>query len=273
MYLIKKRSFVPVLKCNEIPTHMAKNHLAIDINTSAVRFVKLNGDFVIQEKNIRFTDKQDYRYKQQLEEFWEQTGWKETDFDDVSLSWSEKQTSLVPVNVFNESDKESIFALSFGRHVQNDEIDYNRLPVQGVVNVFSIPMWVKSFFVVRFPRIVIQHEGTHLIRGVFSGQAFKLKTKLVVHETHFLMLIVQENNVQFYSSFEWNTPEDIVYYYSFSIQQQGKSQLTNEIELAVGAGAELDTEQLKRSLEAIHGTNVQVLTGNHLIEKYQQLCV
>lgn len=252
---------------------MAKNHLAIDINTFAVRFVKLNGDFVIQEKAFRFTDKQDYRYKQQLEEFWEQTGWKEPDFDDISLSWSEKQTTLVPVNVFNESDKESIFVLSFGRQVQNDEIDYNRLPMQGVVNVFSIPLWVKSFFVMRFPRIVIQHEGTHLIRGVFSGQTFKLKTKLVIHEAHFLLLIVQENNLQFYSSFEWSTLEDIVYYYSFSIQQQGKHQLLNEVELAIGAGAELDAAQLKTSLELIHGANIQVLTGNHLIEKYQQLCV
>ena len=189
------------------------------------------------------------------------------------MSCSEKQTTLVPVNVFNESDKESIFVLSFGRQVQNDEIDYNRLPMQGVVNVFSIPLWVKSFFVMRFPRIVIQHEGTHLIRGVFSGQTFKLKTKLVIHEAHFLLLIVQENNLQFYSSFEWSTLEDIVYYYSFSIQQQGKHQLPNEVELAIGAGAELDAAQLKTSLELIHGANIQVLTGNHLIEKYQQLCV
>lgn len=252
---------------------MAKNHLAIDINTSAVRFVKLSGDFVLQEKSFVFTDKQDYRYKQQLEDFWNQTEWKGSDFDDVSLSWSEKQTTLVPVNVFNESDKDSIFSLSYGGQINNDEIDYNRIPMQGVVNVYSIPFWVKSFFVIRFPRIVIQHEGTHLIRGIFSGQTFRLKSKIVLHENHFLLVIVKENNLKFYSSFEWSTIEDIVYYYSFSVQQQGYAQQLNELEVSIGAGAEMDIEQLKKSLESIHGKHISVQNNNHLIEKYQHLCV
>lgn len=252
---------------------MSKNHLAIDINASAVRFVKLNGDFVLQEKVFSFLDKQDYRYKQQLEDFWNQTGWKEPDFDDISLSWSEKQTTLVPANVFNESDKESIFLLSYGKTVQNEEIDYNRIPMQGLVNVYSIPFWVKSFFVLRFPRIVIQHEGTHLIRGLFSGQTFKLKSKLVLHENHFLLVMAKENNLKFYSSFEWNTIEDIVYYYSFSIQQQGYNQQLNELEVVAGAGTVIDLEQLKTALESIHGKDLVFQTNTHLVEKYQQLCV
>lgn len=252
---------------------MSKTHLAIDINTSAVRFVKLAGDFVVQEKTFVFGDKQDYRYKQQLEEFWKETGWKEADFDDVSLSWSEKQTTLVPVNVFNESDKDAIFTLSFGKETQNNEIDYNRIPIQGLVNVFSIPSWIKSFFVIRFPRIVIQHEGTHLVRGIFSGQTFKLKTKLIIHESHFLMLMVKENNLKFYSSFEWGSIEDIVYYYSFAIQQSGFPEQLNDVEINPGAGANADWEELKKALETIHTKNISVQISNHLVEKYQQLCV
>lgn len=252
---------------------MSKTHLAIDINTSAVRFVKLTGDFIVQEKAFIFGDKQDYRYKQQLEEFWKETDWKETDFDDISLSWSEKQTTLVPVNVFNESDKDTIFSLSFGKQAQNGEIDYNRIPVQGLINVFSIPLWLKSFFVIRFPRIVIQHEGTHLIRGVFSGQTFKLKTKLIVHESHFLMLIVKENELKFYSSFEWSSIEDIIYYYSFAIQQLGFSEQLNEVEIHTGSGSQADWNELKKALETIHSSKLSVQISNHLVEKYQQLCV
>lgn len=252
---------------------MAKNHLAIDINFSAVRFVKLSGDFVLNEKTFVFTDKQDYRFKQQLDEFWTSTDWKESDFDEVSLSWSGSQTTLSPVNVFNESNKEAIFHLSFGSQIQNDEIDYNRLPIQGVVNVYAVPLWVKSFFVLRFPRIVIQHEGTHLIRGIFAGQTFKLKTKIVLHESHFLISIVKENNLKFYSSFEWNTLEDIVYYYTFSLQQLGYATELNDLELSAGAGATIDLEKLKTTLETLHKDKISVQISNHLVEKYQQLCV
>lgn len=252
---------------------MVKNHLSIDINHSAVRLVKLNGDFAVQEKTVVFTDKQDYRFKQQLEDFWKETGWKESEFDEVVLSWSGGRTTLVPVNVFNESDKEAIFQLSYGTDTDHEEVDYNRLSMQGIVNVYSIPFWVKSFFVLRFPRIIIQHEGTHLIRGIFAGQTFKLKTKIVIHENHFLIAMVKENNLQFYSSFEWNTVEDIVYYYSFSVQQQEYSRQINEVEISVGAGAVIDPDELVSMLKTVHGSNVVVQISNHLVEKYQQLCV
>lgn len=252
---------------------MTKNHLAIDINSSAVRFVKLSGDFVLAEKSFEFTDKQDYRFKQQLDDFWKSTEWKESDFDEVTLSWSGNQTTLSPVNVFNESSKEAIFDLSFGNQVQFDEIDYNRLPIQGVVNVYSLPMWVKSFFVLRFPRIVIQHEGTHLIRGIFAGQTFKLKTKIVLHKTHFIIAIVKENNLKFYSTFEWNTIEDIVYYYTYSLQQLNYSEEINDLEISSGAGTTADIDTLKSTLESLHKEKIAIQISNHLVEKYQQLCV
>lgn len=252
---------------------MAKNHLAIDINHSAVRLVQLSGDFVLREKTFMFEAKQDYRFRQQLEDCWNETGWKESDFDEVTLAWSGNQTTLVPVNVFNESDKDAIFFLSYGNQLHSEETDYNRIPMQGIVNVYSIPLWVKSFFVMRFPRVVIQHEGTHLIRGIFSGQTSRLKTKIVLHEHHFLIAAVKENNLQFYSSFDWSTPEDVVYYYSFFIQQQGYAKEHNEVEISAGSGAVIDLEQLKTALELLHKGTISIQVGNHLIEKYQQLCV
>lgn len=252
---------------------MTDNHLAIDINTSAVRFVKLKGDFVLDEKSFDFTDKQDYRYKAQLEDFWTQTGWKELDFEKVSLSWSEKQTTIVPANVFNESDKNALFSLTFGNKTPMNEIDYNRLPMQGVVNVYSIPSWVKSFFVLHFPRIVMQHEGSHLIRGVFEGQTFKLKTKLILHKEHFLLLVVKENNLKFYSAFEWATLEDIVYYYSYTIQQLGYSQEINELEVALGVGVGVDLEKLRTLLESIQNKKIDFKISNLLVEKHQLSCV
>ncbi|MCO5259258.1 MAG: DUF3822 family protein [Crocinitomicaceae bacterium] len=252
---------------------MAHTHLAIDINTSAVRFVKLNGDFIVDEKSFVFTDKQDYRYKNQLEEFWSNTGWKESDFEKVSLSWSEKYCTIVPANVYNESSKNALFSLSFGTIFSIDEIDYNRLPMQGMVSVFAIPSWVKSFFVIRFPRIVIQHEGTHLIRGVFEGQTFKLKTKIVLHKEHFTLVIVKENKLQFYSSFDYSSLEDVVYYFSFTMQQLGLNQQANEVELIEGAGSEVAIHQLIEMLQTIGGSDLVVKNNQFLIEKYQLTCV
>lgn len=228
---------------------MPKRHLAIDVNNDTIRFVEMNEAAVNQEHLFSFSDKQDYRYKQQLEEFWNKTGWKESVFDEVTLSWSGFQSTLVPVNVFNESDKESIFELSYGNQITSNEIDYNRLPLQGIVNIYAIPNWIKSFFVIRFPRIVVQHEGTHLIRGVFSGTTFKLKTVLIIHEKYFRMLVVKENQLKFYSQFECSTLEDVVYYYSFAMQQLALNQATNELIISNDADSTINGNELRQTLE------------------------
>lgn len=251
---------------------MANHHLAIDINTQSVKFTKLNGHFVVDQHSFTFLEKQDYRYKQQLEEFWEEMQWKQMDFDEVTISWSEKDSTLVPTNVFNESDKDAIYQLCFGVNTIGG-ISYDRLPMQGVVNVYSIPMWVKSFFVMRFPRVIIQHEGTHLIRGVFNGQTFKLKAKIICHENHFMLALVKESNLIFYSTFEYQSLEDLIYYFSYSLQQLGLQDQDVEIELACGSGTKIDMEEVSKMLKLVHKTKATIIINNQLIENYQLLCV
>lgn len=247
--------------------------LAIDINFSAVRFVILKGIEVVEDRLFFFLDRQDYRYKPQLDEIWSGLGWKESDFDDITLSWSESQSTLVPVNIFNESDKEAIFQLCFGNLDVTNVIDYNRLPLQNLVNVYSIPLWVKSFFVIRFPRIVMQHEGTHVVRGVFSGSTYKLKSKLVLHQDHFLLVIVQDNKLQFSSTFNYTSVEDVVYYFSYTIQQLNLANTSNELEIIAGAGNQLDVMQLQTTLKEVIKNQLEVIIGASALEKYQMLCV
>jgi hypothetical protein len=252
---------------------MADIHLSIDLCFSSVRFVKLKGQFIVEEKSFDFSDRQDYRYKQQLEEYWLQTGWKAEEFNEVTLSWSNSQSTLVPTNVFNETNKEEVFQLSFGKNaVGNDEVDYNRLPIQGMVNVYQIPLWVKSFFVLRFPRISIQHEGTHLIRGVFSGPTFKLKTKIIFHKDYFLLLVVKENSLKFYSHFEMNTIEDLGYFLGYTMQQLGYTDEDNEVEFTNGGGATFDPVEIEVYIQKILPKS-QIINTTCMVEKLQPLCV
>lgn len=252
---------------------MRGKQLAIDINNGAVRFVKLNGSFVTERYDYTFTDRQDYRYKEQLEVFLADSKLRELDFDDYSIAWSGNQTTIVPANVFNESSKDAIFQLCFGKNTEVGEIDYNRIPEQGVVNVFSMPAWLKSFFVVRFPRVVVQHEGTHLLRGIFNGATFKLKTVLSLHDGFFTLIIVDKNQLQFYSTFEYTTLEDIVYYLSFTLQQKELQALSNEIVIASGAGCTVDTTVLGETISKILGTTASISEAPDLISNYQLLCV
>jgi len=252
---------------------MPKIHLAIEINTGAVRFVKLDGSFIVSKNEFTFVDKQDYRYNQQLTEYLEYLQFKEIDFDECSLSWSCKQSTLVPSNVYNESDANSIFNLCFGESISNNEIDYNRIADPSIVNVHWFPFWLKSFFVVKFPRIVMQHEGTHLLRGIFKESTFKSKAVIVLHQDFFTLILVKENNLHYYSSFEYSTIEDVVYYTHFTLQQKEWSEYPLDILLNNGVGTTLDMEALSTILLRTIGNHTKVTIEENLLAKYQQLCV
>ena len=252
---------------------MSKRHLAIEIHSGAVRFIKLDGSFVVSQHDFKFVDSQDYRYSPQLSEFLQEAGLKEIDFDETSISWADKHSTLVPSNVFNESNAQDILTLSYGNKFEGNEIDYNRIIDPNVVNTHYLPFWLKSFFVVKFPRVVIQHEGTHLLRGLFKGATFKLKATIVIHEDYFTCVLVKENNLCFYSNFEFSTLDDIVYYLSFTLQQKEWMETPADVIINDGVGSEVDVNELKNKLTKILHAGTVIKHEEHLLAKYQQLCV
>lgn len=250
---------------------MPGKHLAVEINTGAVRFSKLNGSFVNSIHEFEFVDRQDYRYKEQLKQFIEEAGVKEIDFETFSVSWSGNQSTIVPVSVFNESSAEAIFNLCFSEKNNQGDVDYNRIMEHNVANIYSIPLWIKSFFVINFPRVVIQHSGSFALRGIFSGSTFKLKSFLLLQQDFFTLIIVKHNELQFYSSFEYTTIEDVIYYLSFTLQQKELNEEENEIIVSNGPKLAFDLSSIENGLSRIFSKS-KVTVDSNLLATYQEQC-
>jgi hypothetical protein len=60
-------------------------HIFIELSENTVRFFVNSGD-LIQTFEFTFTDKKDYRYKEQLDDFLEQAGLKLQDFEECTIS-------------------------------------------------------------------------------------------------------------------------------------------------------------------------------------------
>lgn len=212
-------------------------HLAIELSSTAVRFNSLTEGVKVNEYTFEFQDRTEQRYRDQLIQALEESGLKNQNFDEHSISWFSSKTSLVPANLFAESSKEDIFKLSFGEQTPPSDIDYNRIPENSMVNVFEIPLWVKSFFIVRHPRAVIQHESSMILRELFAGSLFQSRISLVVHDHHFLLIMTYEGKLQFYSIFDYQSAEDIIYNLLFALQQKDRSGQGAELIWADGIGA------------------------------------
>lgn len=208
---------------------MTGSHLAIQSQNGKIRFDLFEGGTSKKLPHLILTGKEK-EDKELIDKYFEENS-SIANPENVSLSYYSEKSTLIPNQVFNESNPTEIFQLCYGKDTDTQEIDFNRIPELGLIHVFEFPLWLKRYFVIKYPRIIIQHEGTHVLRKVMQN-AFKPKTLLIVHENSFLLSIVKHNNLEFYSHFSYQSPEDIIYYLTYTIQQKEININEGSIEIA-----------------------------------------
>lgn len=254
---------------------MAKTHLLFVLSEHSMHVAEMSGQSVTELGSVVFQGRKDFQYKEQIQAFLAEYRLTEKEYDEYSLSWFNPLSTLVPMNVFGASSAKDIFQACFTKNMISNDIDYNRISELSIVNVFEIPLWVKSFFVIRYPMIVIQHEATHFLRGIFANSTFKTGVHAVLHAQHFLLILVKHNKLLFYNTFESATEDDVLYYLSFSLQQQQLSSDAGQLFIYETPDSVpgmknkvLDKIRQLKDLKAFSVSDTQ-----YLPYKYQQTCV
>jgi hypothetical protein len=252
-----------------------KSQLAIELSENAVHFASIEDGIVKSLDKFTFKDKIDYRYKEQLDHIFAEKGYRDRDYDEYSLSWYSMYSTLLPNNVFSEIKAEELFSLCYSADIPHNHIDYNRIPELAIVNVFEIPLWVKSFFVIKFPRIVIQHEGSHLLHGIFAGSTYKLKGTIVLHQSSFNLILANENGLQFYSHFDYQSADDVIYHFVFTLQQKQLLGQAGALTISSSVGASEDVaKEIQDKLKTLNELkDFKIDINSQLLLNYQTLCV
>jgi hypothetical protein len=249
-------------------------HLAIDLSSNGI-LIGEPGKVDSIKQSMRFSNLTDLAIKEDLDQFFRDQNIRMSELSECTISWSCMRTTLVPGNIFAASSPLSIFSLCFGKNFESNSIDYNRIPEQGIVNIFEIPLWVKSYFVLKFPRSIIQQEGSLIIRGLFGTGTFKLRALLSIHETYFGLTIVKENKLQFYSTFEYQNSDDIIYHFIFVLQQKEWFGSEIQIEICDGVGSSSDlTEETNEKLKKFKEfQDKSIHTGTNFLINSHKFCV
>ena len=254
---------------------MLKTHLEFVLSESTFSATLINEETITHLGSITFQGKKEFQIKEQIQQFLESKDLINSEYDDYSLSWSSKLSTLVPMNIFGVSSASEIFQTCFTKEIISNDIDYNRLAELSIVNVYEVPLWVKSYFVIRFPRIIIQHEGSHFLRGIFSNSTFKLGAHIVLHDNYFMLVMVKHNELLFYNQFDYSNEDDVLYYLTFSLKQ--KQLLGEEGQLFLHKSADTNPDFKNNFLSKVKLlTDLQkmkVMDSEHLSVKYQNTCV
>ena len=250
-------------------------HLAIEIASRSLVLHELRNDFLVRTANCAFKTRTSGERKEELDDFLKQEQITLSDFEHVSIGVVSASSTLVPATLFGESDPKEIFRFCFGEVAEGMELDFNRFAEHSIVNVYSNFDWIKSYFVIRFPRVVIQHTGTHLIRSALNSDTFRAKVGIHLFQNYFLLTIVKHDKLEFYSFFDYTTAEDVVYHSAFVLQQKELTGDTGKIIITSGCGHDENIAsalpELFAKIRDLSGYSPEIQADFHA--KSQLLCV
>ncbi|PWH86226.1 DUF3822 family protein [Brumimicrobium oceani] len=206
---------------------MSNTQLTIHISRTSVHVAEVlrSNQEIIQQHHFELLEGTPDAYRRRLKEIFNSITTLQDEYPEYTMAWSTPKHTLVPLSVFNESSSKAVFQLMFGDALDERMIDFNRLMELNVVNVFEIPDWVKSFFIIKYPQIAFKHEHAMTLRALFQMGTFKRQITVSVNDEYVNITIIHKNELIFSNAFEYQTAEDILYNLLFVIEQEG---LTNE---------------------------------------------
>jgi len=243
--------------------------LEVSLQGFTYSVVNRNSKEISDTDSLRFSGRTTEEYKTEIKELLDKKGLLSFS-DEVSLAVIHHRTTLVPQNIFGESKPNDIFNLCFGSTTES--IDHNRFYEQGLVNIYEIQDWIKSFFVIRYPRVTIQHENTHVMRGIFSDNANSPTIHIVIQDEHFSLLITSKNKLDFYNVFEYKNVDDIIYHTMFVWEQKEIEATELIVQLHSSDNFKDIHNEIQASLTRLKPTTKFNFQITHKI-KHQLLCV
>ena len=178
---------------------------------------------IIRTESKVFDNVNEINVKEVLTNFFSTLNWSDN-YEEYTLSWISSTATLVPTRIFEATDAKSVLDLVVGGKIDKNEVDYNRIVEQDIITIYEIPHWVKSFFIIKFPKIALYHAYTVNIRALFASSVFRVTFSIQLYEEHFMLLIAHKNQLVFSNQFDYQSKEDILYYLMFALQQHGLSE-------------------------------------------------
>jgi hypothetical protein len=89
------------------------------------------------------------------------------------------------------------------------------------MNVYVPYVNINNHLYERFGEFVFKHFSTILIESILALEKHSLTPKMYVNvsDTHFEIIIVENNKLKLYNTFDYHTKEDFIYYILFTAEQ------------------------------------------------------
>lgn len=209
------------IQIKEPGNNVSNTQLTIHISRTSVHVAEVlrSTRKIVRSNSLELHESTPAQYRSTLTDFFNSNGF-DKEYDEVSAAWSTAHNALIPLRVYNDTDPKSLYSLLFGHEIDQKTIDFNRLMELSIVSVFEMPDWVKSFFVIKYPRITIKHEQALVLRAVFQTSTFGKAIHISLCDDYMNVFLVHYDELKFSNTFEYQTVDDMLYYSMYVLEQQ-----------------------------------------------------
>lgn len=146
--------------------------------------------------------------------------WK---YDKTSVYVASRLYTLMPSPLFDPGQKERIMAFNLNVDPTSHVVLTDPVTALEAVTVYAVPLGLKDQLGQQWPGYTMHHSIRALIQGIMNR--FKYTTEqghifVNILDGIFDVLIIQQQQVLFCNTFNYNAPEDILYYLIFVLEQK-----------------------------------------------------
>ncbi|WP_293871689.1 DUF3822 family protein [Flavobacterium sp.] len=142
------------------------------------------------------------------------------DYDEVVIIHNNNFSTFVPTALFDEDYLGSY--LQFNTKVfETDFFTFDVLENYEMNNVYIPYVNINNYFIDQFGSFDYKHANSILVHKLLDLSKNKQELQLFAHisDAHFEIVVIQNQKLELYNSFEYKTPEDFIYYLLFTAEQ------------------------------------------------------
>jgi hypothetical protein len=143
-------------------------------------------------------------------------------YDEILVIHNNNLSTFVPESLFDENFIGSY--LQYNTKVfETDFFAFDEIANCQMNTVYIPYVNINNFFIDQFGTFDYKHASTILVSKLLNGSKNNSEKKVFVHfhSGHFEIIVVQNQKLLLFNSFEYATPEDFLYYILFTAEQLG----------------------------------------------------
>jgi hypothetical protein len=209
--------------------------LTIQVSLTSMSFSSLdtlNHKVLAVDETIFDTDNPSFKVEDVITQILNENPIFKATYDEVEVLYDNHLSTFVPAPMFNEMYLGSY--LQYNTKVyETDFFDFDTLSTYPIHNVYVPYVNINNIFVDHFGTFTYKHVSTILVSRLLERSKNIDDRKMFVHMAahHFEIVVVQNQHLLLYNTFEYKTPEDLIYYLLFTAEQLNMNPESFKLEL------------------------------------------